>query len=122
MTITSRELILSLPVFAVAQPAMEHHGSRWTTGRNVRLSGLIASARLGVPHGVLRVDADGNEWLVEIGQPWRNQRARLSYGDFVSGREIVIEGEPSANIDDRLLKAERIWFDGRLHDLYPERS
>ncbi|WP_232962327.1 DUF6152 family protein [Paracoccus tegillarcae] len=101
---------------------MAHHGWRWTTGRNIRLSGLIASANLGNPHGVLRVDAEGDQWMVEVGQPWRNQRAGLTDSDFATGREIVIEGEPSANLEDRLLKAERIWFDGKLHDLYPERG
>lgn len=121
MTITRRGFALALAVLTVARPAMAHHGWRWTTGRNLRLSGLIASARLGNPHGVLRVDAEGDQWTVEIGQPWRNERAGLQDGDFATGREIVIEGEPSANLEDRLLKAERIWFDGRLHDLYPER-
>ncbi|MFV0300576.1 MAG: DUF6152 family protein [Paracoccus sp. (in: a-proteobacteria)] len=109
-------------IFA-ARGALAHHGWRWTSGANIRLTGVIRSARLGNPHGVLQVDAGGEIWQVEIGQPWRNARAGLGDDDFAEGRELVVEGEPSADPGQRLLKAERLWFeDGVQHDLYPERS
>jgi hypothetical protein len=60
--------------------AMAHHGWRWTTGGNIELTGVITSAQLGNPHGVLTVDADGEIWRVEVGQPWRNERAGLKPG------------------------------------------
>lgn len=120
--LTRRGLTFSLLMAWLAAPALGHHGWRWTSGKNIRLSGIIRSARLGNPHGVLQVDAEGDIWQVEIGQPWRNQRAGLKDADFAEGREIIIEGEPSADVKQRLLKAERIWFDGNRHDLYPERS
>lgn len=120
---TRRAFALSLLSLVAALPALAHHGWRWTTGANIRLTGLIRSARLGNPHGVLEVDADGDIWQVEIGQPWRNERAGLTDADFAPGREVVIEGEPSADLERRLLKAERLWFDrGPAHELYPERS
>lgn len=109
--------------FLGARTAAAHHGWRWTSGANIRLAGVIRSARLGNPHGLLQIDADGEIWQVEIGQPWRNERAGLSDADFAPGREITLEGEPSADPDQRLMKAERLWFeDGVPHDLYPERS
>jgi hypothetical protein len=120
--LTRRTVVNGFLAGLLATPALAHHGWRWTSGENIRLSGLIRTARLGNPHGVLEVDADGDVWQVEIGQPWRNERAGLTDADFALGREIVVEGEPSANLEDRLLKAERIWFDGTQHDLYPDRS
>jgi hypothetical protein len=117
-TITQALLVSVL----AARGALAHHGWRWTSGSNIRLTGLIRSARLGNPHGVLEVDAEGEIWQVEIGQPWRNERAGLTDADFAQGREIAIEGEPSADPAQRLMKAERLWFDdGAAHDLYPER-
>ena len=122
--LTRRTLASALLISILGARAVSaHHGWRWTSGANIRLTGLIRSARLGNPHGILEVDAGGDIWQVEIGQPWRNQRAGLTDEDFAPGREVSIEGEPSADPEQRLLKAERLWFgDGIAHELYPERG
>lgn len=117
----TRRLALALPLL-LATPALAHHGWSWTTGGNIRLSGIITAADLGNPHGVLTVDAEGEIWTVEVGQPWRNERAGIPDGALAPGAEIVVEGEPSADVSQRLLKAERLWLGGTLHDLYPDRS
>ena len=99
-----------------------HHGWAWTTGGNIELSGIIRTANLGNPHGILTVSADNETWTVEVGQPWRNERAGLRDGDLAPGVEIRIVGEPSANIEDRKLKAERLFIDGQEYPLYPNRD
>ncbi len=105
-----------------AGPALAHHGWSWTTGGNIQLTGLIKTVKLGNPHGVLTVDAEGEIWTVEVGQPWRNARAGLRPGDLAVGVEVRIIGEPSSNIEDRLLKAEEIFISGKRYDLYPGRD
>lgn len=106
----------------LAVPALAHHGWRWTSGKNIELTGVIREARLGNPHGVLTVDAEGESWQVEVGQPWRNARAGLKDGDLAPGVEATFIGEPSAKLEDRLMKAERIVISGRTYDLYPGRD
>ena len=112
--------LAALPLAPVA--ARAHHGWAWTTGGNIVLTGIIREARLGNPHGVLMVDAEGEMWTVEVGQPWRNARAGLADGDLAPGVEVAIEGEPAADVSERRLKAERITIAGREYDLYPGRS
>jgi hypothetical protein len=102
--------------------ALAHHGWSWTTGGNIDLTGVITSARLGNPHGVLKVDVDGETWTAEVGQPWRNERAGLKDGDLGEGVEIRLIGEPSEDVNDRLIKVERLFIGGRKYELYPERD
>lgn len=102
--------------------AAAHHGWSWTTGGNISLTGIIREAKLGNPHGVLKVDAEGEMWTVEVGQPWRNERAGLKDADLAQGVEIRIEGEPSADVSAKLLKAERLFIGDRSFDLYPGRE
>ena len=111
-------LALALPAGA----ALAHHGWAWTTGNNIELTGVIAEARLGNPHGLLEVDVEGETWTVEVGQPWRNERAGLKDGDLVPGVEIRAVGEPAADIVDKRLKAERLFIGGQEYQLYPERD
>ncbi len=113
---------LSIFIVAGSESVIGHHGWRWTTGKNIELTGIIKTVRLGNPHGVLTVDAEGEVWTVEVGQPWRNQRAGLKDGDLSVGVEVKIIGEPSENPDKKLMKAERILIGEKVYDLYPDRD
>ena len=113
--------LLALGLSLQAGQAVAHHGWSWTTGGNIELTGLIKTARLGNPHGVLTVDVEGETLTVEVGQPWRNERAGLKDSDLAEGVEIRVIGEPSANAADRLLKAIRVYIGDKEHILYSGR-
>lgn len=116
-------MVALIGVNSLGVPAvLAHHGWSWTSGNNIELIGIIKTVSLGMPHGTLEVDAEGDLWTVEVGQPWRNERAGLREGDLAEGVEIRIIGEPSAEVEDRLLKAERIYLGERDYILYPDRD
>ncbi len=102
--------------------ALAHHGWNWTSGINHEITGTISEVELGNPHGELHVDVNGTEWVVEVGQPWRNERAGLPPAAFAIGRTMTFQGEIPADDSDKLMKVERIIVDGTLHALYPERD
>ena len=115
-------VLLTVGLVVQSVSAWAHHGWRWTTGGNIELTGVIQQTRLGMPHGVLQVNAEGEVWTVEVGQPWRNERAGLKPGDLVKGVEVRIIGEPSADPSRKLLKAERVYIGKREYNLYPGRD
>jgi hypothetical protein len=119
---TYRLAALAALVLLVPMLAQAHHGWRWTTGGNIELTGIIEEAKLGNPHGILTVDADGESWTVEVGQPWRNDRAGLEDGDLAPGVEIRAIGEPAAEPEERRLKVERLFIGDREYVLYPNRD
>lgn len=101
--------------------ALAHHGWRWTEEGAFELTGIVEKARLGNPHGVLTMDADGEKWTVEVGQPWRNERAGLTDKMMAPGAELKITGKRSADPAEKKMKAERVTIGNTNHDLYPER-
>lgn len=105
-----------------AQAAQAHHGWAWTTGGNIDLTGIIKTAKLGNPHGIVKVDVEGEIWTVEVGQPWRNARAGLKDSDFAEGNEMRFIGEPAADVAKKLMKAERIFIGDKEFALYPGRD
>ena len=107
---------------ATTGEALAHHGWRWADDGNFELTGIIKSVQLGNPHGLVTVDADGEEWTVEVGQPWRNERAGLTDDMLVEGVELTASGARSADHSENLLKAERIIIDGTTYNLYPDRD
>ena len=118
----TRRLTLGCLAAALALPAAAHHGWRWTADGNFELTGTITAARLGNPHGVLTVAVNDETWTVEVGQPWRNERAGLTDAMLAPGAEITAQGHRHADPAQPVLKAERIVINGQTYDLYPERS
>jgi hypothetical protein len=121
------KLLRNVAVFAIglalaSASAHAHHGWAWTTGKNIELTGTIKDVKLGNPHGILRVDIDGTLWTVEVGQPWRNERAGLKDGELAEGVQIRVIGEPSADPAEKQLKVERLYLGDREYILYPDRN
>ena len=115
-------MVVALGLTAPAVGALAHHGWSWTTGGNIDLTGIIKTVRLGNPHGILKIDVEGEEWTAEVGQPWRNERAGLTDDDLAEGVEIRVIGEPSADLSERRVKVERLFLGNREYILYPERD
>lgn len=121
-------LLASLVAITISLPGgstLAPHGWAWTSGENIELVGEITEVKLGNPHGLLKVDVDGEVWTVEVGQPWRNARAGLKDGDLAEGvriRVIGVIGEPSANPAEKRLKVERLFLGDREYVLYPDRD
>jgi hypothetical protein len=107
---------------ALALPALAHHGWTWAEDGNSELTGVIVAAKLGNPHGELTVEADGARWIVEVGQPWRNERAGLTDAMLAKGVKLTAVGHRHSDPKRRVFKAERILIDGKKYDLYPDRD
>jgi hypothetical protein len=106
----------------LAQGAWAHHGWGWATEEEFKLTGKITQVRLGNPHGEVTLDVEGKMWVVEVGQPWRNERAGLSEEILSVGRVITAHGHRSAREGEQVMKAERVVIDGKNYNLYPDRT
>jgi hypothetical protein len=115
------QLALVAGIF-LASGAVAHHGWGWATDKQFVLTGEITNVRLGNPHGEVTLNAGGEAWVVEVGQPWRNERAGLTEALLSIGQVITAHGHRSAKADERLMKAERVVINGKDYKLYPERE
>ena len=111
----------ALAVMAVG-PAAAHHGWTWAEDVNSELTGTIVAAKLGNPHGELTLVVDGANWIVEVGQPWRNERAGLKDAMLVKGVKLTVSGHKHTDPKRKVFKAERLVIDGKTYDLYPDRN
>ena len=117
-----RALLAIAAALFLSQSALAHHGWGWATEEEFELTGKITGVRLGNPHGEVTLDVSGVQWVVEVGQPWRNKRAGLTDDLLRPGRLVTVHGHRSAKEGERLMKAERVIIDGKSHNLYPDRN
>jgi hypothetical protein len=113
---------LLVGLVASAPPAAAHHGWEWAEAGNSEITGTVVATRLGNPHGELTLDVSGTNWTVEVGQPWRNEKAGLKDGLLAKGVKLTAAGHKHADPKKRVFKAERVIIDGKTYDLYPDRD
>lgn len=106
---------------ALAQEGRAHHGWGWASDQEFEITGKIVKVRLGNPHGEVTLAVAGETWMVEVGQPWRNERAGLTPELLGVGRVMTVHGHRSLRAGERLVKAERVVIDGTSYNLYPDR-
>lgn len=107
---------------AIASAVQAHHGWGWATGEEFEITGTVTGVRLGNPHGEVTLDVSGENWIIEVGQPWRNERVGLTADLLSEGRTLTVHGHRSAREGERLVKAERLVIDGKSYNLYPNRE
>ena len=106
----------------LAMPAAAHHGWSWAEAEETTLQATITAISLAPPHPELTVtDAEGTEWVIELGNPGRTERAGFVEGTAKVGDTIIILGNRSLDQNERLMKAVRITLAGTNYDFYPER-
>jgi hypothetical protein len=111
-------LVALIAVVFLAQAASAHHGWGWATTEEFELTGEIAAVRL----GELTLNVKGEKWVVEVGQPWRNEKAGLTPKLLSKVQVVTAHGHRSAKKGERLMKAERVVINGKSYNLYPDRE
>jgi hypothetical protein len=121
ITLRAALFALVLGLFS-AQAVLAHHGWGWATAEEFELTGEILTVRLGNPHGEVTVNSKGEKWIIEVGQPWRNDKAGLTAKLLSKGQVVTAHGHRSAKKGERLMKAERLVINGKNYNLYPDRQ
>jgi hypothetical protein len=122
MALRNLVLFAFLAAAVPALPLAAHHGWGWATDEEFRLSGTVKQVRFGNPHGRMVLTTEQGDWVVEIGQPWRNRRAGLTPQRLQPGTQLRVHGHRSARKGERLMKAVRVVIGDTSYTLYPDRT
>lgn len=117
-----RLLTAALAAAALATPSSAHHGWAGYLDEEFSLTGTVASASLGGPHGLIRLRVGRQTWDVVLAPPTRIQRAGLTAEAVPNGTRLTARGHRHRNPRTLEMKTERLVVGNRTFDLYPERS
>lgn len=112
-----------LAVSLQAPLALAHHGWAGQGTEAFTLTGTVERAlSLAGPHATMRVrDAEGQVWDLTLAPPARTERAGLKEGAIPVGADVTIVGKRNRDANRFEIKTERVTYDGRHYDVYPER-
>lgn len=117
-----RLLAAAIAAAALATPSSAHHGWETYLDAEFALTGVVAGANLGGPHGLIRMRVGRQTWDVVLAPPTRIQRAGLTMAAIPAGTRVTARGHRHRNPRQLEMKTERLVVGNRSFDLYPERS
>lgn len=113
--------LASLGLFA--EVAWAHHGWAGNEGEQFELTGKVVKAvSLAGPHANLQINAEGQVWEITLAPPARTERAGLKEDTIPVGAEITVSGHRSADPQRFEIKTERVTYQGKLYNVYPDRE
>ena len=113
--------VLALSLSAL--PALAHHGWAGNADEEFDLTGTVAKGvSLAGPHATMKVLSDGKLWDITLAPPARTERAGLKEGIIPVGAPVKIHGHRNKDPKRLEIKTERVTWNGRTFDVYPDRK
>jgi Family of unknown function (DUF6152) len=107
-----------------ALPASAHHGWGGNLDEEFQLTGTVdTGVSLAGPHATMKVRAaDGKVWDITLAPPARTEKAGLKPGIIPVGAPVTIQGHRNREEKRLEIKGERVLWNGRLFNVYPDRT
>lgn len=115
---------LGVLVFSLsALPALAHHGWSGNSDEEFELTGTVQTGvSLAGPHATMKVLSDGKVWDITLAPPFRTERAGLKEGVIPVGATVTIHGHRNRDPKRFEIKTERVTWNGRTFNVYPDRT
>jgi hypothetical protein len=107
----------------ITASALAHHGWSGQGTENFTLKGTVAkSLSLQGPHATMQIkDEKGQVWDLTLAPPPRTKAAGLEEGIIPVGAEVTILGKRNLDPSKFEVKTERVTWNGKNYDVYPDR-
>lgn len=120
-------LCISVSILALslsAPPASAHHGWGGNLDAEFEISGTVVSGvSLAGPHATMKIrDANGQVWDLTLAPPARTEHAGLKEGIIPVGATVMIHGHRNRDPKKFEIKTERVTWNSRVFNVYPDRT
>jgi hypothetical protein len=114
--------ILALGLLAI--PALAHHGWAGNQDTEFDLSGTVTTGvSLAGPHATMKIkDEKGQVWDLTLAPSARTSGAGLKEGVIPVGATVSIHGHRNSDPKKFEVKTERVTWNGKTFNVYPDRT
>lgn len=114
-------LVCTLAVWSI--PAAAHHGWSGNGDEEFELTGTVETGvSLAGPHATMKIRADGQVWDITLAPAARTERAGLKEGLIPVGATVTVHGHRNRDAKRYEIKTERVTWNGRTFNVYPDRT
>ncbi len=113
-------VLLALALYPIA--AESHHGWNGNSSQEFEITGTVENVSLSGPHATMKVRSNGQLWDVTLAPPARTERAGLKAGVIPVGAQVTVHGHRNRDAKRFEIKTERVTWNGRTFNVYPDRQ
>ena len=104
-------------------PITAHHGWAGNGDEEFELTGVVEQAvSLAGPHATMKIKAQGQVWDITLAPPARTERAGLTANVIPVGATVTVHGHRSRDAKRYEVKTERVTWNKKTFNVYPDRS
>jgi hypothetical protein len=112
-------VVLTISAF----PLLAHHGWSGNSDKEFEITGTVEKGvSLAGPHATMKVRAEGKVWDITMAPPARTSQAGLKEGTIPIGATVTIHGHRNLDPKRYEIKTERVTWNGKTFDVYPDRK
>ena len=121
-----KKLLGALTALTLLCPTLvsAHHGWGGNEDQEFELSGTVEKGvSLSGPHATMKIKAaDGKVWDLTLAPPPRTQSAGLKEGIIPVGATVTAHGHRNRDHNRFEMKTERVTWNGKTFNVYPDRD
>ena len=120
-------LVIGASIVALAFsgiPAAAHHGWAGNQDQEFEVSGTVTTGvSLAGPHATMKIKDDkGQVWDLTLAPPARTDSSGLKEGTIPVGAKVMIHGHRNSDLKKFEVKTERVTWNGKTFNVYPDRT
>jgi len=117
-------LALAGAIALAPQVLQAHHGWAGNTDKEFELTGTVTTpVSLAGPHATMKIKTDdGQVWELTLAPPARTSSAGLKEGTIPVGAKVQIHGHRNLDPKKFEVKTERVVWNGKTFNVYPDRE
>jgi hypothetical protein len=108
---------------AMSGPLSAHHGWGGYSTKEFELTGTVDTpVSLAGPHALMKIKVGTDVWTLTLAPPARVTAAGLKENTIPVGATVTIHGHRNVNQKILEVKTERIVYNGKTFNVYPDRT
>jgi len=118
-----KAMFVGLAAGLIANASWAHHGWAGNDEKQFELKGtVVKTVSLSGPHANFQISAEGKLWDITLAPPARTEKAGLKETSIPVGAEVTVSGHRSLDLKRYEIKTERVTYEGKVFNVYPDRE
>ena len=121
--IAARIVVLAAATGALSVSVSAHHGWGGYETKEFEISGIVdTQLALAGPHATMKIKVDGQIWNLTLAPPSQTTKSGLRDAKIPVGATVTVHGHRSVDPKNFEIKTERITYNGKTFNVYPDRT
>jgi hypothetical protein len=110
-------------VASLSFPAYAHHGWGGYESKEFEITGTVATPlELAGPHATMKIKVGDQIWNLTLAPPAQTVKSGIREAKIPVGATVLVHGHRNVSPKNFEIKTERITYNGKTFNVYPDRT